>query len=248
MFIILPGACVSSLLVTCRNKSAVERHYLPALEAAGWTGGYHLATPGSQLPDLQQFKGILLTGGDDIHPHWWNAQEQVHPLAAPDRDRDALEMPLVREAWAMGLPILGICRGEQVLNVALGGSLIQDLPSRFRLPGDLHRRGSSEDPPEVAHTVEVDPDSRLARLIGGASAEVNSRHHQAVMRVAEGLRAVAWHRQPAPGIIEAIEAEDPVRWVVGVQWHPENLARLESPMGQAALGIFGGFVVALAER
>jgi putative glutamine amidotransferase len=234
--------------VTCRSKSAAQRHYLPALEAAGWTGEFHLATPGSQVPDLETFKGILLTGGNDIHPHWWNGQEPVHPLAEPDQDRDALEMPLVREAWAMGLPILGICRGEQVLNVALGGSLIQDLPSRFHLPEDLHRRGSSDDPPAAAHTVEVDPQSRLADLLGTVTVAVNSRHHQAVMRLAEGLRAVAWHRQPALGIVEAIEAEDPVRWVLGVQWHPENLAKLENPMGQAALGIFRGFVAALEAR
>jgi putative glutamine amidotransferase len=235
---------VSSLLLTCRNKSAAERHYLPAIRLGGWTGEIHVATPGSPLPALETFQGLLMTGGDDIHPRWWDPAEPVHPEADPDGDRDDLEIPLIRRAWDLRLPILGICRGEQALNVALGGSLIQDLPSRFGLKPDFHRRGSS-DRPELAHPIELEPTSRLARLLGVTEVEVNSRHHQAVLRVAPPLRAVAWHRNPMPGIIEAIEAVDPERWVLGVQWHPENLVGLDGGTGAAARAIFQGFAEVL---
>ena len=242
---ILRGDRVSSILITCRNKSAVERYYVPALRLAGWAGEVHLATPGNPLPPLEDFQGLLMTGGDDLHPSLWDDQEPVHPKAELDELRDALELPVARAFWDAGRPILGICRGEQVLNVARGGSLIQDLPSRLDQDAGLHQRGTSSTP-ELAHAVQVAPGSRLAGLVG-THPEVNSRHHQAVLRVGEGLKAVAWHRaQPGQEqVVEAIEAETPDRWVLGIQWHPENLVHLEGPVGQAALAIFQGFLAAL---
>jgi putative glutamine amidotransferase len=191
-----------------------------------------------------------MTGGDDIHPRHWDEQEALDPQAEPDEERDALELPAARRAWELALPILGICRGEQLLNVALGGSLFQDLPRQLGLESDLHRRGTSQ-VPELAHTVTLAPESRLVRLTGLLEVQVNSRHHQAVLRVAPGLRAVAWHRAPlqeGAGLIEGVEAVAPDRWVVGVQWHPENLVGLEGPAGAAALAIFQGFVRALEAR
>jgi len=249
VFIILLGANVSSLLITCQNKSAVERHYIPAVLRGGWTGAIRLATPDAPAPSLDGVAGLLMPGGYDIHPCRWDEEELLHDTAEPDEARDALEIPLVLEAWRRGLPILGICRGEQVLNVALGGSLIQDIPSRFGLEDALHRRGTPEEADE-AHQVAIAPGSRLARLVGGTEATVNSRHHQAVLQVAPGLRAVAWFRQgpQGPDLVEGVEAEAPDRWVVGVQWHPENLVQLENATGRAALGIFEGFAAALAGR
>jgi putative glutamine amidotransferase len=244
------GDPVSSLLVTCRNKSSVETHYVPAIRLGGWDGGVLLVGPGDPVPDLGSVCGLLLTGGDDIHPCAWDPDEAVHPEAAPDPDRDALEIPLVIQAWDLGLPILGICRGEQILNVALGGSLIQDVPSFYLCDPGLHRQGSADLPPCLAHGVGVDPASRLRTLVGGTAIEVNSRHHQAVGRLAPGLRAVAWHgptSHQGHSLIEAVEAREPERWVVGVQWHPENLAALDQPAGKAALGIFRGFQEALAK-
>ena len=241
---------MSSILIICRRKPAVERHYLPALRLGGWTGTIQVASPGDPVPELAAFAGLLMTGGDDIHPRWWDPEEPPHATAELDEERDALEIPAVRQAWALGLPILGICRGEQLLNVALGGSLIQDIPSRLLLEPGLHNRGTS-DIPEWAHAVTVAADSRLAALVGGTRAEVNSRHHQAVLRVAPELRAVAWHRaarQEGDGLVEAIEAVDPARWVLGVQWHPENLVGQDGPMGAAALAIFRGFNGALRAR
>ncbi len=237
---------MSSLLITCQNKSAVERHYIPAVRLGGWTGEILLATPVAPAPSLDGVAGLLMPGGYDIHPCHWDEDEDLHVTAEPDESRDALEIPLTREAWRLGLPILGICRGEQVLNVALGGSLIQDIPSHLGLEDARHRRGTSEEADE-AHRVAIAAGSRLAGLVGGTEVMVNSRHHQAVLQVAPCLRAVAWFREgpDGPDLVEGVEAQDPGRWVVGVQWHPENLVRLETGTGRAALGIFRGFAAAL---
>ena len=140
-----------------------------------------------------------MPGGYDIHPRRWDEDEALHPTAEPDEARDELEIPLAREAWRLGLPILGICRGEQVLNVALGGSLIQDIPSHCGVDDGPAQPRAPPRRPEEAHQVELAPGSRLARLVGGPAPTVNSRHHQAVLRVAPGLRAVAWYRDPEPG-------------------------------------------------
>jgi len=244
--IIFPGVKVSSLLVTCQNLSALEHNYLPAIRLGGWTGEIRIATVGSPMPSLDGVAGLLMPGGYDIHPRHWDEDEALHHTAELDEARDALELPLTREAWARGLPILGICRGVQVLNVALGGSLLQDIPDLCGLDDGLHMRGNQEEADE-AHAVQVAPGSRLAGLMGLTEATVNSRHHQAVLRIAPGLRAVAWYREPGgPELVEAVEAEE--RWVVGVQWHPENLVRLGNATGRAALGIFRGFAEALAGR
>lgn len=217
----------------------------------GWDGEIVLVSPGDPVPPLEGLRGLLLTGGDDIHPANWDPGEPVHPEAEPDPDRDALELPLVRRAWDLGLPILGICRGEQLLNVALGGSLVQDVPSHYGCETGLHNRGSSRLPPELAHWVTVDPASRLRALTGADRVEVNSRHHQAVGRLAPELKAVAWHgpteRDGRP-LVEGIEAADASRWVVAVQWHPENLVAMDDPAAGSALGIFRGFAEALRER
>jgi len=238
----------SRLLVSCKNKSGVEKHYLPALVAAGWTGPVHLVAPGDPLPDLADIAGLLLTGGYDIHPCHWDATEPVHPTAEVDADRDAFELPLIRAVWERRLPILGICRGEQALNVALGGSLIQDVPEHFGCEATRHQHGTA-DVPDMHHRVQLAPGSRLRALLGEDVFLVNSRHHQAVKRVAPPLVAVGWHLDTTHAhtgpIIEALEAADPTRWVFGVQWHPENLVTLKGPAGDAARDLFLAFVKAL---
>jgi len=168
--------------------------------------------------------GVMLTGGADVEPSRYG--EAPHPTVDDvEPDRDAFELRVTEWARARRLPILGICRGIQLLNVAYGGSLVQDIPSQ--VPGAL---GHSLTPPkhqayDLAHEIWVEKDSLLARLLGerlvGDTCEVNSRHHQAVKAVAPGLRVTA----TAPdGIVEALE--DPAaRFVIGVQWHPENFWR-----------------------
>jgi putative glutamine amidotransferase len=244
---ISPEEKVSSILVTCGDKARLQKHYIPALRSAGWDQELGLLSPGDPVPSLDCFSGLLMVGGNDIHPRYWEPVEVLHPTAEVDAGRDALEIPLAREAWRLGLPILGICRGEQVLNVALGGSLIQDIPSHFGCPPENHGCGDS-DTPLLCHRVTLDPASRLAGLLGCEAFPVNSRHHQAVGRVAPALLAVGWHpettRNGAP-LIEAIEARDSERWAVGVQWHPENLVALDNEAGLVARRIFGAFVAAV---
>ena len=240
---------MSSILVTCRSKPSALKHYIPAMWSGGWEQDLEILSPGDPVPLLNAFSGLLMVGGDDIHPSYWDPAEPLHPTAEVDAGRDTLEIPIAREAWRLGLPILGICRGEQVLNVALGGSLIQDIPSYFACGPEVHRCGNS-DVPLLLHHVTLDPTSRLAGLLGHSEISVNSRHHQAVGRVAPGLRAVGWHPETARNgerLIEAIEAMEPSRWAFGVQWHPENLVQLTDQAGFTAQRIFAGFAQAARE-
>ena len=174
---------------------------------------------------LAGIDGLLLTGGDDVAPVRYG--ETPHPaIVEVEPERDEFELKLVAEARARYLPIFGICRGVQLLNVAYGGTLVQDIPSQ--VPGALTH--SLDVPPNepysLAHEVWLDKDTLLAKLMGERlsdtdACEVNSRHHQAVKQVAPGLVVSA----TAPdGVVEAIE--DPAaRFCLGVQWHPENFWR-----------------------
>jgi len=174
---------------------------------------------------LEGIAGLLLTGGNDVDPaHYGQA---AHPRVEKAEDgRDEFELALVTVARERQLPVFAICRGVQVLNVAGGGTLIQDIPSE--VPGAVNH--SYPCPPHqsytLAHEVWVDKDTLLARLMGdllanGDSCEVNSRHHQAVKAVAPGFKVSA---TSPDGVIEAIE--DPaVPFCLGVQWHPENFWR-----------------------
>ena len=238
---------MSTLLVACRNKTLAARHYVPALHAAGWRGKIQLVAPGDPSPALEGVSGLLLTGGGDIDPKAWDPAEPVHPKAEVDAERDAFEIPLIKAAWDKSLPILVICRGQQILNVALGGSMVQDIPDHFGCESERHNHGTHE-VPEVRHTVNITHDSRLYHLVGGAKAYVNSRHHQCVKKIAPGLKAVAFHPETLKDgqpLVEGVEATDPQRWVVGVQWHPENLVEMEHAAGVAARGLFFGFVKAM---
>ena len=174
---------------------------------------------------LNGVDGLLLSGGDDVAPSHYG--EAKHPAVVEvEPQRDDFEIALVQEARRRNLPIFAICRGIQVLNVACGGSLVQDIPSQ--LPGALQHKLAvpPHQPFALAHEVWFEKDSLLGsllkdRLNEADTCEVNSRHHQAVKQVAEGFRVTA----TAPdGIIEAIE--DPAaRFCLGVQWHPENFWR-----------------------
>ena len=164
---------------------------------------------------LDGVDGLLLTGGDDVDPALYG--EAPHPTyGVSEPGRDAFEIALVRRALAADLPVLAICRGLQVLNVALGGTLIQDIPSE---PATLLLHDAQGPPTTLAHTVAVAPGSCLATLVGpDDSRAVNSRHHQAVRALGEGLVVTA---TSPDGVIEAAEVPA-ARFCVGVQWHPEN--------------------------
>ena len=167
----------------------------------------------------------MLTGGEDVDPARYREPRHASVVDV-DPARDEFEMTLVVEARRRRLPVFAICRGVQVLNVACGGSLVQDIPTE--LSGALEHKLNSppHQPFELAHEVWIDKDTLLARLMGDRltdadSCSVNSRHHQAVKQIAPGFRVSA----TAPdGVIEAIE--DPsTPFCLGVQWHPENFWR-----------------------
>jgi putative glutamine amidotransferase len=164
---------------------------------------------------LDRVDGICLPGGPDLQPSSYG--EEPHPELGPTEPRvDAVELSLVRAADRRRLPILGICRGMQLLNVARGGSLHQHLPD---IVGDQLEHRQPEHGSIPTHRIETAPRSRLRSTLGGPSLEVNSFHHQAVRTLGRGLVATAWAQD---GTIEAIE--DPGdRMVLGVQWHAEGL-------------------------
>ena len=174
---------------------------------------------------LAAVDGVLLTGGEDVDPERYHEPRHASVVDV-DPARDEFEIALMAEARRRKLPVLAICRGIQVLNVAYGGSLVQDIPTQ--VSGALEHKLASppHEPYELAHEVWIDKDTLLARLMGDRlkdadSCDVNSRHHQAIKDVAPGLRVSA----TAPdGIVEAIE--DPsAGFCLGVQWHPENFWR-----------------------
>jgi putative glutamine amidotransferase len=182
--------------------------------------------------------GVLFAGGGDIEPAHYGAEPHAH-LGTLDPLRDSAELPMARWALADGKPILGICRGIQVLNVALGGTLYQDLPSEIESELQHNLSYEREDWTHMAHELRVAPGSRLARLLGAERLPINSLHHQAVRDLAPGLHAVAW----APdGVIEAVEGTDK-SFVLGVQCHPEALQAHVDPRWRA---VFGAFVASCA--
>ena len=180
-------------------------------------------TPQDALPAaLDGCHGLLLTGGADVDPREYGEPDR-HPSVEIDPERDSYELALTREAMRRRLPILGICRGAQVLNVAAGGTLVQDLPSQQPSAID-HAVPEPRDHP--AHDVAVLRDSRLGRVLAprlddSGCVAVNSRHHQSIKDPAPGFLVTARARD---GVVEGIE--DPgAAFCLGVQWHPENFWR-----------------------
>jgi len=164
---------------------------------------------------LFSLDGLLLTGGTDVNPVHYG-QGRLRDSESPDDERDALELRLVREALAANLPVLGICRGLQLLNVALDGSLIQHLASTH--VHQVRPKGAESGWHPAAHQIRVEPNTRLAEIIGAGEHEVNSRHHQAVDRLGRGLIVSG---VSTDGVIEAIEKPG-AAFAVAVQWHPED--------------------------
>lgn len=162
--------------------------------------------------ELKNIDGVLLLGGADVDPARYTSDpEQIARVEATNPAADEFEIALTKAALDRNLPVLGICRGAQVINVAFGGSLITDLGD-----GTIHRAPNDES--WTNHLVEIADGSRLSEIYPQASVDIRSAHHQAIDVVAQGLKVTA----VAPdGIVEAIEAADD-RWLVAVQWHPED--------------------------
>lgn len=184
--------------------------------------------------------GILLSGGVDLAPAIYG--EQPHPkLGAVDTNRDRNELLLTRWAMADHKPLLGICRGMQVLNVALGGTLYQDINSQYSTSIE-HDNGSKQETwRNFDHSITLDPTSRLAEILGTQQLEVNSLHHQALKDIAPELRVVG---HAPDGIIEAVEGTSDA-FVIAVQSHPEELWQSVDPRWRK---LFQVFVEAAAAR
>jgi gamma-glutamyl-gamma-aminobutyrate hydrolase PuuD len=218
---------------------ALPRGYTDALTTAG-AHPVLLAPPGDEFDDadgaamLAPFAGLVLSGGADVDPSWYG--EEPHPAAyGIDRSLDRFEFALIRAALARGVALLAICRGHQVLNVALGGSLDQHITDR---PGLLVHGDPAHGPGGgVDHEVTIEPGTKLAKAIGVERATVRSHHHQAVARLADGTTANAWADD---GIVEGFELAD--GWAVAVQWHPEATAAAD-PVQQR---LFAAFVAQCA--
>jgi putative glutamine amidotransferase len=214
----LIGITTSVTVGAIPERAYVNAAYVRAVQDAG---GVPVLLPpqldGEARRALRELlAGVVLTGGGDIDPACFG--EARHPTVADvSGERDALEIELTQWALERTRPILAICRGIQVLNVALGGTLHQDIPSD--VPHALVH-AQAQPRREPTHRVKVEDGTRLARVLGTAEVEVNSFHHQALARLGRGLRAVAW----APdGVVEGVETSDAGPFVVGVQWHPEDL-------------------------
>lgn len=213
-------------------------HYTAAIREAG---GLPLLLVPVDVSDVERLvdriDGVMLTGGGDVGLELYGGEP--HPSVYDvDAERDALELALVELARQRSRPVLGICRGTQLINVALGGDLVVDLDSH--LDGPLRHRAMT--PGEIAtHHVRLAPDSRAACLFGTETLEVNSYHHQALGRLAPGLRPSGWADD---GVIEVIENEDDAWPVLGVQWHPEY----PSPDGLARCRPFEALVDAARRR
>jgi putative glutamine amidotransferase len=167
---------------------------------------------------LQGLDGLLLSGGSDLNPAYYG-EEPLPELGITIPERDAFEMALLEQALVRGIPIFGICRGMQILNVALGGTLYQDLPSQ--IGGDILKHRQETPKWQPTHEVEVSEGSCVGEIVERRSVKVNSYHHQGIKELGEDLVVSA---RSADGVIEAVEAIEPgKRWVVGVQWHAEAM-------------------------
>ena len=205
-------------IIRGRPRARVNTAYIAAIEEAGLLPLVSAPLSGTALADelLERVDGLVLTGGEDVDPRHYGAER--HPATEdPHVARDAWELALVSAARRRSMPVLAICRGMQLLNVALGGTLIQDIPSQRPTVGSHAQSHARID---RVHGAVIEPRSRIATAIGASTIRVNSSHHQAVDRPAPGLRVVATSED---GIIEAVEGVAEGWWVVAVQWHPEEL-------------------------
>ena len=212
--------------LTAWYRAAIEAHGARVIELP----------PDDLLIAPDGLDGIVLTGGGDVHPRHYG--QRPHPkLGQVDEARDRFELRLSQAALTRGIPLLGVCRGAQVLGVALGGDLTQDIDSQVE---DAEKHPAGDRGMASHHWVEIAPDSRLSTVMGARRVRVNSSHHQANARLGPGVRKAAWSQD---GVIEAIEWGGE-NFVLGVQWHPERMWR-RAPRQRR---LFDAFVAAASRR
>ena len=218
------------------RRQAKQRDYVLSLLDAGARADEIVEVRPGDVPE-GPFDGLLLGGGSDVAPERYGEERLPNASLDVDEERDETEFPLLASAVRDGSPVLGVCRGLQVVNVGLGGTLFQDLPSQS--PSEVPHEDPGDDRTNRIHPVVLDPATRLGRIARAPEIGVNSRHHQAVARPAAGLVVSA----TAPdGTLEAVESADGP-WLVAVQWPPENLRDDE-----VSRRLFREFVEAVRER
>lgn len=224
------GADVGASRPRGRERAFTYLNYIESLRRAGAIPVLIPPQPENAAELLEQLDGIVLAGGDDCDPALYG--EEKHPRSETmDSRRQDNELALARLAREKGVPTLGICLGAQMMSVAAGGTLYQDIQSQIQ--GAMDHSSEPED--RSRHEVTVDPRTRLGSILGVTELNVNSSHHQAVRSAGPGMRVAA---QAPDGVVEAVE--DPEhRFYVGVQWHPEDMGRENS-----AGALFGAFVEA----
>jgi len=206
------------------DRVRLNATYVRALESVGLVPIIipPLDDPEAAARMLDLVAGLLLSGGEDVDPSFYG--QSPHPdLGLVNSGRDATELALLERARERALPTLAICRGVQLVNVGLGGTLVQDLSSQR---ADARAHDLDDERAARVHAVHVEPTSRLAGVLGEENVNVNSVHHQAIDRLGSHVRPTAWADD---GIIEGIESDDPRWWMVGVQWHPEELVNTREP-------------------
>ena len=198
-----------------------ESPYFQALLAAGAQADELelVSTTNASRLRAEDYDGILFTGGEDVDPSFYGEVKQ-HENVHEHRPRDEFEFALLDRALARRLPILGICRGVQMINVGFGGSLYQDMKEDAEPKSEHRQTDSGKSRQEATHSVVVtDGESSLGSIVQGAC-RVNSLHHQAIKRVGRGLRVTA---RSEDGFVEAVEAADEYPFLMAVQWHPEEM-------------------------
>ena len=209
---------------TCR----VNMTYINSIRLAGGVPLVIPVTDDDEQIDiiLETIDGLVMTGGEDFDPLKWYGEEPIRGLGEVVPERDEFDVKLIRAAVAKGIPVLGICRGEQLMAVAFGGSLWQDIPSQVKDSYVKHRQGPTTSA-YGTHSIDINPDTELGKILDKETVVVNSFHHQAIKDVPQGFQVSA---KAADGIIEAVERFGKIKgypdgggWILGVQFHPEGI-------------------------
>ena len=220
-------------MTTNNGQYCINEAYVKSIIQAG---GIPVNIPFGVESDVEQLlegmDGLLLTGGVDVHPHFFDEEPHIK-IGHIMLERDEVELELTEAALKKRMPIFGICRGIQLLNVALGGNLYQDINSQYEQTPILHQQNARRR--EASHYIEITKGSQLHEIIGKEKIAVNSFHHQAIKDVPEIFMITA---KASDGIVEAIEMKD-YPFCVAVQWHPEEMAIAED---EHAKKLFKAFV------
>ncbi|MFO7940818.1 MAG: gamma-glutamyl-gamma-aminobutyrate hydrolase family protein [Bacteroidales bacterium] len=233
LFVLFIGSCISAngqpLILISKDYNGHIQEWMQDLAPDNNLRICYDIPQDSLLFFLEQADGMIIGGGRDVHPDLYGKPDYVSQCGSFDRFRDSLELRMIEYAMTHKIPLLGICRGHQILNVALGGTLVPDIPTAYPESNIRHRRIFAK-----AHVIHILPGSWLADLPVQKRQKVNSRHHQCIDLLAPGFRVAALSPDSIIESIEYIDAEHP--FAIGVQWHPESLRNsLSMAVGRAFL-------------